>query len=88
MQLSKSDDDDDEDGDEAITGLILARKVHELIALKRSVMESRSIRGAGGGEGEGGGVVVAAAVGHVVGAALTWWGYVSIVIVIAPAAPS
>lgn len=87
MQLSKSDDDDDEDGDEAITGLILARKVHELIALKRSVMESRSIRGAGG-EGEGGGVVVAAAVGHVVGAALTWWGYLSIVIVIAPAAPS
>lgn len=79
MQLSKSDaDDDDEDGDEAITGLILARKVHELIALKRSVMESRSIRGAGGGEEEGDGV----------GAALTWWGYLSIVIVIAPAAPS
>lgn len=48
MQLSKSDDD--EDGDEAITGLILARKVHELIALKRSVMESRSVRGVGGGE--------------------------------------
>lgn len=75
MQLSKSDDDDDEDGDEAITGLILARKVHELIALKRSVMESRSVRGvgAGGGGGRGGGVVAAAAaaVGHVVGAALT-----------------
>lgn len=73
MQLSKSDDD--EDGDEAITGLILARKVHELIALKRSVMESRSVRGvgAGGGGGRGGGVVAAAAVavGHVVGAALT-----------------
>lgn len=67
MQLSKSDDD--EDGDEAITGLILARKVHELIALKRSVMESRSVRGVG----RGGGVVAAAAVavGHVVGAALT-----------------
>lgn len=71
MQLSKSDDDDDDDGYEAITGLILARKVHELIALKRSVMESRSVRGVGG---EGGGVVAAAAaaaVGHVVGAALT-----------------
>lgn len=69
MQLSKSDDD--EDGDEAITGLILTRKVHELIALKRSVMESRSVRG--GGRRRGGGVVAAAAVavGHVVGAALT-----------------
>lgn len=66
MQLSKSDDD--EDGDEAITGLILTRKVHELIALKRSVMESRSVRGVGRG---GGIVVAAAAVGHVVGAALT-----------------
>lgn len=63
MQLSKSD----EDGDEAITGLILARKVHELIALKRSVMESRSVRGGGVGRG----VAAAAAVGHVVGAALT-----------------
>lgn len=73
MQLSKSDDDDDEDGDEAITGQILARKVHELIALKRSVMESRSVRGAEGEGGRrGGGVVAAAAaVGHVVGAALT-----------------
>lgn len=74
MQLSKSDDDDDEDGDEAITCLILARKVHELIALKRSVMESRSVRGVGGrGGGRGCGVVAAAAVavGHVVGAALT-----------------
>lgn len=73
MQLSKSDDDDDEDGDEAITGLILARKVHELIALKRSEMESRSVRGVGGERGKrGGGVVTAAAaVGHVVGAALT-----------------
>lgn len=72
MQLSKSDDDD-EDGDEAITGLILARKVHELIALNRSVMESRSVRGVGGGGGRGGGVVAAAAaaVGHVVGASLT-----------------
>lgn len=84
MQLSKSDDDDHEDGDEAITGLILARKVHELIAPKQSVMESRSREEGGGGRG---GRVVAA-VGHIVGASLTWWGYVSIVIVIAPAAPS
>lgn len=67
MQLSKSDDDDDEDGDEAITGLILARKVQELIALKRSVMESRSVRGVG----RGGEAAAVAAVGHVVGAALT-----------------